>query len=77
MEKDFITEKVVREELENQMQMLETILKPYTYEDMNKNIRSILTISDHEYLHQGEMLLMFREAGIELPQRFSKAWALG
>lgn len=77
MEKEFITEKVIREQLEDQMEMLETILKPYTYEDMNKNIRPILTISDHEYLHQGEILLMFREANIELPPRFSKAWALG
>lgn len=59
------------------MSMLEAILKPYTYEDMQTHIRPILTITEHEYLHQGEMLLMFREAGIELPKRFSKAWALG
>lgn len=77
MEKEFITETVIGEQLENQIEMLETILRPYTYADMQKNIRPILTISDHEYLHQGEILLMFREAGIDFPSRFSKAWSLG
>lgn len=76
MEKEFLTEKVIGEQLANQITMLENVLRSFTYEDMEKNIRHILTLSDHEYLHQGEMLLMYREAGVELPQRFSKAWAL-
>lgn len=43
---------------------------------MEKNIDGILAISNHEYLHHGQFIVMFREAGIELPERFKKAWAL-
>jgi hypothetical protein len=76
-QKEAISIEIIKEQLENQMHMLDTILRPFTAQDLEKHIRPILTISDHEYMHQGEMLLMFRQAGVELPERFSKAWALG
>jgi hypothetical protein len=77
MQKEDISTGLLKEQLENQMHMLDNILRPFTPKEVEKHIRSVLTISDHEYMHQGEMLVMFREANIELPERFSKAWALG
>lgn len=77
LQKEALTPTIIREQLALQMSLLDNLLKPYTEKDMEKHIRPILTISDHEYMHQGELLLMFRQAGVELPQRFSDAWALG
>lgn len=30
----------------------------------------------HEYLHQGQLIVMFREAGVPFPEEFDKAWNL-
>ena len=71
-----ITTELVKEQLEKQVCVLENFFKPFIYKDIKENIKAILAISDHEYLHQGELLLMFRETGIDLPERFKKAWHL-
>ncbi|MEO6508389.1 MAG: hypothetical protein ABIO02_00395 [Patescibacteria group bacterium] len=56
-----------------QLDELQIVIKDMTGEE---GIDSILGILNHEYLHQGELILMFREAGVELPERFQKAFAL-
>jgi hypothetical protein len=76
IEKKDLTEGLIKKQLEEQMETLEELFKTYSYEDVEENIKQILTISDHEYLHQGEMIVMFREAGVDLPERFKTAWAL-
>lgn len=59
-----------------QLEVLENLFKTFDEKKLEKHIDNILTISNHEYLHQGQMIIMFREAGVELPERFKKAWAL-
>lgn len=76
IKKEDITLELIKSQLEEQMTNLEDILKHLVYKDLDKQIRTIMTISDHEYLHQGELILMLRQAGVDLPQRFKKAWAL-
>lgn len=71
-----ITLELIKSQLEEQSDRLENILKPLSYKDIDKQIRTIMTISDHEYLHQGELILMLRQAGVDLPERFKRAWAL-
>lgn len=33
-------------------------------------------MEDHEYLHQGQIIVMFRLTGIQFPETFKKAWDL-
>ncbi len=74
--KDLNKEKIFKI-LKNQLTELEELFKNYDEKQALENIDNILAISNHEYLHQGELILMFREADAELPERFAKAWALG
>lgn len=74
--KNDLDEDIIIQQLADQVVKLENFFKSFTYQDIEEHIKSILTISDHEYLHQGEMILMFRESGVDLPERFRIAWAL-
>ena len=76
IDKDVISQDLVCKVLKEQLVQLETLLKNYNDKEVEKNIKDILAILNHEYLHQGQFILMFREAGVELPERFKKAWAL-
>jgi hypothetical protein len=62
--------------LEKQIKEFDNLFKNFDVKDIEKNIENILSISNHEYLHQGQMIVAFREAGVELPERYKKAWAL-
>lgn len=75
--KENISIETVNEQLEMQMDLLERYLKPLSSGDLEKNIKDIMTISDHEYLHQGQLIVLFREAGAQFPERFATAWAIG
>ena len=75
--KEDISKETVINQLKSQMEILENFLKPFSEKGLEKNIREIMTISDHEYLHQGQLIVLFRETGAKFPERFSKAWALG
>lgn len=62
--------------LKEQQVKLEELLREFDYKKMEADIDFFLAISNHEYLHQGQMIIDFRESGKELPERFKKAWAL-
>lgn len=62
--------------LKNQIVQLENIFKNFEAQEFDNEIGNILAIINHEYLHQGEMILMLREAGVDLPERFKKSFAL-
>lgn len=68
------------EEIKNllkiQLIQLEELLRDFDLKRVEKDINSISNISNHEYLHQGQMIIDFRETGKELPERFRKSWAL-
>lgn len=77
IKKEDISKEMVINQLKMQADLLENLLKPFSAKDIEKNIKEIMTISDHEYLHQGQLIVLFREAGAKFPDRFSQAWALG
>lgn len=66
----------IKKLLQNQITELQQLLKEFTEEQIEDNIETIQSISNHEYLHQGQMIIYLRETGIDLPERYKKAWAL-
>ncbi|OGK25421.1 hypothetical protein A3C25_01275 [Candidatus Roizmanbacteria bacterium RIFCSPHIGHO2_02_FULL_38_11] len=62
--------------LKQQLIELEKLLKDFDEKKFEENVNKIQAISNHEYMHHGILLLMFREAGVDLPERFRKAFAL-
>lgn len=73
--KDITTDEV-KTLLKEQLVQLEGLLRAFDSKKMGEDIDLFLAISNHEYLHQGQMIIDFRESGKELPERFRKAWAL-
>jgi hypothetical protein len=61
--------------LEEQKGKLQSLLESSEKTAEEKG-EALLAILNHEYLHQGELIVMFREAGAELPEKFQKAFAL-
>lgn len=76
LKKKDISDAIVRKELSGQLINMEKLLSSYSNMDTENNLLEILKISDHEYLHQGQMIIMIREAGYDFPLRFKRAWAL-
>ncbi len=74
--KEDINVNEIRNILTEQLVKLERLLQNFDSKKMEENIDLLQTISNHEYLHQGQMIIDFREAGKDLPERFRKAWAL-
>lgn len=66
----------VKNLLKGQIVQLEELLRDFDLKNMEGVIDLLLATSNHEYLHQGQMIIDFRESGKELPGRFRKAWAL-
>jgi len=62
--------------LHEQLQVLELLLRTYSIRDFEAKVRDIQAIANHEYLHQGQMVVMFRQAGVALPERFRAAFDL-
>lgn len=46
------------------------------YPDTKKLINAFITIYEHEVLHQGQLVIMFRETEQEFPKIFKDAWNL-
>lgn len=44
--------------------------------DLTKLLSTFITIGEHEALHQGQLIVMFRETKVEFPDEFKKAWNL-
>ncbi len=76
LRKNDISEQSMTERLKNQLVRLEDLLGSYSSSDFEENIEAIQAICNHEYLHQGQILLLFREAGVDVPERFKDAFAL-
>jgi len=55
-----------------EIEILLRLLEDYQ-SDIVSNLGSLIF---HEYLHQGQLIVMFRETGISLPEEFDKAWNL-
>lgn len=62
--------------LKKQLEYLEELFKNFSDKDFEENTKAIQAICNHEYLHQGELTLLMRLAGVDLPERFAKAFAL-
>lgn len=62
--------------LEMQLGELEMIFKDFDEKQLEENLNILNIISNHEYLHQGQLIVMMREAGVDLPERFRKTFAL-
>ena len=74
--KDKLTAEQIKKFLPKQLKELETLLKAFDEKKTEKMIDKVSKIENHEYLHQGELILMFREAGAELPATYVRSWAL-
>jgi len=74
--KSAIAASEIKELLSLQLNTLEKLLRSFDSEKTLKYIDLVQIISNHEYLHQGQMIIYFRESGNKLPERFKKAWAL-
>lgn len=62
--------------LQTDLQRLEKLLTAFSDEQFEANAQDIQRIFNHEYLHQGQLVVLFRQAGIELPERFKEAFDL-
>jgi hypothetical protein len=66
----------IKKILSRQLEEIEDLLKSFDEKKAEKYIDKVSLIMSHEYLHQGELILMFREAAAKLPESYVKAWAL-
>lgn len=74
--KEAIPEPNLNTWLEQDLKRLEMLLMHFTSEQFEANAQAIQSIINHEYLHQGQLVVMFRQAGVALPQRFKEAFDL-
>ena len=75
LKEDIETEEV-KELLVEGTTKLEDLLKDFDVLKTEENILAIQSLINHEYLHQGQLIVLFREAGVDFPQRFKEAWDL-
>lgn len=71
-----IPEQDVKELLAEQTIELQTLFKDFTDQQFEIEAQLIQSIINHEYLHQGQLVVMFRQANVALPERFRKAFDL-
>lgn len=71
-----IPEAELKSLLQADLSRLEALLASLSDEQFEVNAQDIQRIFNHEYLHQGQLVVLFRQAGIELPERFRKAFDL-
>lgn len=76
VKKDDIATVNIEHYLKKQLIDFEQLLKEFNDKKAEKNIGLFTRLSNHEYLHQGQLILMFRLAGATLPKRFVQFWAL-
>jgi uncharacterized damage-inducible protein DinB len=62
--------------LVQQTKDLEKLFRDFTADDFETKMQDILSIINHEYLHQGQLVVMFRSRGAVLPERFRSAFDL-
>ena len=74
--KQELSAEMIKKILPQQLKEIEDLLKSFDEKKAEKLIDKVGLIANHEYLHQGQLILMFREAGAKLPESYVKAWAL-
>lgn len=62
--------------LQADLARFERLFVDFTDQQFEDSAQDIQRIFNHEYLHQGQLVVLFREAGIELPERFTNAFDL-
>lgn len=75
-EKTDIPQENLKTILVEQIGELENLFRHFSADDFETNIQAIQSIVNHEYLHQGQLVVMFRSCGIALPERFRSAFDL-
>jgi hypothetical protein len=66
----------IKKILEEQIIKLEEILKVFDISKTQDHMLDLQSLINHEHLHQGQLVVLFREAKIDFPKRFQKAWDL-
>ncbi|MDN5274783.1 MAG: hypothetical protein JWP06_684 [Candidatus Saccharibacteria bacterium] len=62
--------------LQADLARFESLFVDFTDQQFKDSAQDIQRIFNHEYLHQGQLIVLFRQAGIKLPERFTKAFDL-
>jgi|GEM_PF-824252 len=75
-QKSEIAEGDIKNILKRQIIELENVLKSFSADDFEANIQDIQSIINHEYLHQGQLVVMLRSCSVVLPERFRTAFDL-
>lgn len=75
-QKTDVAEVELKSLLQADLQQLEELLAAFSDKQFEANAQDIQRIFNHEYLHQGQLVVLFRQAAIELPERFKKAFDL-
>jgi len=76
LKKEDLDLETIKTGLIDQLPEFEKLLQPFNSAQLDQHLGSIQTLANHEHMHHGELILMFRLAGAELPKRFQTAWAL-
>lgn len=63
-------------ELKDQLRQLELLLRNFSEQQFENSIQDIQSIANHEYLHQGQLIVMLRQADLDMPERFKTAFDL-
>jgi hypothetical protein len=73
---DLISGELLFKILEAQVNQLNDLIREMDEKDLDKHLRHLINITNHEYLHQGQLVSYFTMFGKKLPARFKKSWAL-
>lgn len=71
-----ISDTAIEPLLKKQISELESLLKDFDEKKFSANIQVVQSIINHEYLHQGQLVVMFRKNEVPLPDRIQKAFDL-
>lgn len=76
IQKRDISVQLVKEQLKMQIFELQDMLSKWDDNTVERKLTLFQSVNSHEYLHQGQLTVMVREAGVDLPLRFRKAWSI-
>lgn len=62
--------------LKDDLNKLESLIATFDDKQFEAHAQDIQRIFNHEYLHQGQLVVLFRQTEVELPERFRKAFDL-
>lgn len=71
-----IPESQLKKLLQDDLTKLESLFATFDDKQFAAHSQDIQRIFNHEYLHQGQLVVLFRQADVELPERFRKAFDL-